>query len=133
MHGNSDGELTAKIYRIGAEVKEDRRVLVHAHPDSVPDHMIIGAYVNGTINVNSDSLYAIPATAVTELDGINYALIQKDKHNGEVHFERTEVKALQKKPGWVSIDTKQKDHFFLLNGAFDLIQAEGENTGGHSH
>ncbi len=133
MHGDSEEEFTATVYRIGAEVKEDRRVLVHAHPDSVPDQMIIGSYVNGTINVNSDSLFALPATAVTELDGNNYVLIQKDKHNGEVHFERTEVKVLHKKNGWVAIDTKLRDRFFLLNGTFDLIKPDGGNTGGHSH
>lgn len=133
LHGESEHKLSATIYRIGVEVKEDRRVMVHAHPDSIPANLTIGAYVNGMINVSADSLFALPTAAVTNLNDESYALVVTDQHNGEIHFKRTKVNVIQRQNGWMGLDKKWKDHTFLLNGAFDLIQDEEGGSGGHSH
>ena len=133
LHGDSEHNYKATIYRIGAEVKKDRRVLVHAHPDSVPAHLTIGAYVNGSINVSADSLFALPITAVTELNGESYVLEATDQHKEETHFRRTKIEVIERQNSWISIDKKWSDHTFLLNGAFDLIKDEEGGFGGHSH
>lgn len=133
LHGESEHKLSATIYRIGVEVKEDRRVMVHAHPDSIPANLTIGAYVNGMINVSADSLFALPTAAVTNLNDESYALVVTDQHNGEIHFKRTKVNVIQRQNGWMGLYKKWKDHTFLLNGAFDLIQDEEGGSGGHSH
>jgi cobalt-zinc-cadmium efflux system membrane fusion protein len=133
LHGESEHKYKATIYRIGVEVKEDRRVLVHAHPDSIPAHLTIGSYVNGSINIADDSLYALPTTAVTALNDENYVLIVNDEHDGETHFKRTKIEVIQRQNGWIAVDRKWKDHSFLLNGAFDLIKDEEAGFGGHSH
>jgi cobalt-zinc-cadmium efflux system membrane fusion protein len=132
LHGNSEHNYKAKIYRIGAEVKEDRRVLIHAHPDSAPDHMTIGAYVNGSINVTADSLFALPITAISTLNGENYVLIENDHHEGETHFKRTKINVIKQQNGWIAIDKKWKNSSFLLNGVFDLIKDEN-SASGHKH
>ncbi|MEX2483877.1 MAG: efflux RND transporter periplasmic adaptor subunit [Brumimicrobium sp.] len=133
LHGEGEHNYKATVYRIGAEVKEDRRVLVHAHPDSVSAHLTIGAYVNGTINTSADSLFALPSMAVTELNGESYVLVVTDQHNEETHFKRTKIEVIKRQNGWVAIDGKWKNHAFLLNGAFDLIKEEENRLGGHSH
>lgn len=133
LHGGNEHNYSATIYRIGAEVKEDRRVIVHAHPNSVPEHLTIGAYVNGTINISADSLFALPSTAVTELNDENFVLLAIKKHDGEIHFKRTKVKVIKEQNGWVALDKKWKDRSFLLNGAFDLIIDEENRYNGHSH
>ncbi|MGM0479424.1 MAG: efflux RND transporter periplasmic adaptor subunit [Bacteroidota bacterium] len=133
LHGESEHNYSATIYRIGAEVKEDRRVMVHAHPDTILDKLTIGAYVNGKINVADDSLIALPTTAVTAIDDENFVLLAKDEQDGETHFKRTKVKVIQRQSGWIAIDKKWKDHSFLLNGAFDLIKDEEAGFNGHSH
>lgn len=133
LYGESEHNYRATIYRIGAEVKEDRRVLVHAHPDTILDNLTIGAYVNGTINVASDSLFALPTTAVTAIDDEDFVLMATDEHNGEIHFERTKINVLQRQNRWIAIDKKWKDRSFLLNGAFDLIKDEEAGFNGHSH
>jgi cobalt-zinc-cadmium efflux system membrane fusion protein len=133
LHGDSEHIYSANIYRIGAEVKEDRRVMVHAHPDSIPAHLTIGAYVNGMINVSADSLFALPTAAVTNLNDESYVLVVTDQEDGEIHFKRTKVNVIQRQNGWMGLDKKWKDHTFLLNGAFDLIQDEEGGSGGHSH
>lgn len=133
LHGESEHNYSATIYRIGAEVKEDRRVLVHAHPDTILDNLTIGAYVNGTINVDSDSLFALPTTAVTAIDDENFVLLATDKHDGEIHFKRTKVNVIQRQNGWIALDRKWKDHTFILNGAFDLIKDKEAGFNGHSH
>jgi cobalt-zinc-cadmium efflux system membrane fusion protein len=133
LHGDSEHKFSATIYRIGAEVKEDRRVMVHAHPDSIPEHLTIGAYVNGMINVLSDSLLALPTTAVTAINGEDFVLVKTDQHKNETHFKRLKIEVLDRKNGWVALDIKWKDHTFLLNGAFDLIKDEENKYNGHSH
>ena len=133
LHGESEYNHKAKIYRIGVEVKNDRRVIVHAHPDSIPDRLTIGAYVSGVINVSADSLFAIPSTAITELNDENYVLRVTEHHDGEIHLTRTKVKVLNRQNGWVTVDKKWKDQSFLLNGAFDLIKDEENRYNGHSH
>lgn len=133
LHGESEYKHEAKIYRIGVEVKDDRRVLVHAHPDSIPPHLTIGSYVNGSINIADDSLVALPTTAVTALNGENYALVVTDQHDGETHFKRTKINMIQQQNGWIAVDPKWKDHSFLMNGAFDLIKDKENRYSGHSH
>ncbi len=133
LHGERKAIYTATIHRIGAEVKDDRRVLVHAHPDSISPHLTIGAYVNGKINVADDSLLALPSTAVTEINAESFVLVATDKQDGETHFKRTQVKVIQRQNDWIAIDNKWHDHTFLLNGAFDLIKDEEAGFGGHSH
>jgi cobalt-zinc-cadmium efflux system membrane fusion protein len=133
LHGDETHLHRAKVYRIGAEVKEDRRVLVHAHPDSADQYFTIGAYVNGTITTSADSLLALPAAAVTKINNESYALVVSNQNDGETHFERKKVEVIQEQNGWIAIHKKWKGHSFLLNGAFDLIQEEGNGLGGHSH
>lgn len=133
LHGDEKQHYSASVYRIGAEVKEDRRVLVHAHPDSVPAHLTIGAYVNGKINTSSDSIFALPSTAVTKLDDESYVLMIEEERDNEIHFKRTKIKVIEQQDGWIAIDKKWKDQKFLLNGVFDLIQQKGEGLEGHSH
>jgi cobalt-zinc-cadmium efflux system membrane fusion protein len=133
LHGSGDRPYMAHIYRVGVEVKEDRRVLVHAHPDSILKNLTIGAYVEGRILLDSDSLFAIPSTAVTSLDDESFVLIVKDRHNDEVRFQRTPVKILNRSDKWIAIDKKWSEKEFLLNGVFDLIRDEEGGGGGHSH
>jgi cobalt-zinc-cadmium efflux system membrane fusion protein len=133
LHGEIEQNFTATIHRIGAEVKEDRRVLVHAHPDSIPVHLTIGAYVNGSINITSDSLLSLPSTAVTSVEGQDYVFVVEDQTKEEIRFHQTRIEVLQRQKGRVAINNKWKDHSFLLNGTFDLVTDGEENLGGHSH
>jgi cobalt-zinc-cadmium efflux system membrane fusion protein len=131
LNGDSEHNYSGTIYRIGAEVKEDRRVMVHAHPDSIPAHLTIGSYVSGAIHVSADSVFALPISAVTAINGESYALVVTDQRKAEIHFKRIKVSVIQKQNGWVGVERKWKDHTFLLTGAFDLILEE--EGGGHSH
>jgi len=133
LHGELEQNFSATIHRIGVEVKEDRRVLVHAHPDSIPAHLTIGAYVNGSINVTSDSLFSLPSTAVASIEGKDYVFVVTDQTMEEVFFQQTRIEVLQRQNGWVALDEKWKNHSFLLNGTFDLVTDGEENIGGHSH
>ena len=132
LHGSTDHPFKAHIYRVGAVVKEDRRVLVHAHPDSLLKNLTIGAYVDGMIHLTSDSLLALPNTAVTSLGDKIFALRVVETHDGEFHLEQTPIKIIKQTEKFVAIDQKWKSDQFLLNGVFDLVKDEG-GFGGHSH
>jgi cobalt-zinc-cadmium efflux system membrane fusion protein len=131
LHGEGSHPHVAHIHRIGAEVMEDRRVLVHAHPDSSLENLTIGAYVDGEIMLNSDSLLALPSTAITSLDDQSFVLMVIDSADGTTHFRQTPIKIIKRSGDWIAIDQKWAGEAFLLNGTFDLIKEE--EGGGHSH
>lgn len=132
LHGSTEHPFKAHIYRVGAEVKDDRRVLVHAHPDSLLKNLTIGAYVDGMIHLVSDTLLALPNTAVTSLGDKTFALRVVESHDGDYHMEQTPVQIIRKNENFVAIDQKWENDRFLLNGVFDLVKDEG-GFGGHSH
>lgn len=132
LHGSTDHPYKAHIYRVGAEVKDDRRVLVHAHPDSLLKNLTIGAYVDGIIHLTSDTSLALPKTAVTSLGEKTYALRVVDTHDGAYHLEQTPIHIIRQNDKFIAIDPKWKTDRFLLNGVFDLVKDEG-GFGGHSH
>jgi cobalt-zinc-cadmium efflux system membrane fusion protein len=131
LHGEGGHPYLAHIHRIGAEVMADRRVLVHAHPESNAVNLTIGAYVDGKIMLDTDSLLALPSTAVTTLDDQSFVLMVIDRKDGTTHFRQTPVKMLKRSGDWIAIDQKWAGESFLLNGTFDLIKEE--EGGGHSH
>ncbi|GEM_PF-677680 len=132
LHGNVERPFKAHIYLVGAEVKSDRRVIVHAHPDSLLTNLTIGAYVDGIIKLTADTLLALPNTAVTTLGEKTYALRVVDSKNGGFHFEKIPIQIIRQNDEFVAIDQKWKTDEFLLNGVFDLVKDEG-SFGGHSH
>ena len=131
LNGQGGHPYTAHIHRIGAEVMEDRRVLVHAHPDTDIENLTIGAYVDGKIMLDSDSLLALPSTSVTSLDEQTFALMVINSEDETTHFRQTPIEILKRSRDWIAIDQKWAGQAFLFNGSFDLIKEE--EGGGHSH
>ena len=131
LNGQGGHPYTAHIHRIGAEVMEDRRVLVHAHPYTDIENLTIGAYVDGKIMLDSDSLLALPSTSVTSLDEQTFALMVINSEDETTHFRQTPIEILKRSRDWIAIDQKWAGQAFLFNGSFDLIKEE--EGGGHSH
>lgn len=132
LHGSTDHPYKAHIYLIGAEVKDDRRVLVHAHPDSSLKKLTIGAYVDGMIHLSSDTLLSLPNTAVTSLGDKTFALRVIQSNDGGYQLEQTPIHIIRENGKYVAIDQKWKTDQFLLTGVFDLVKEAGAG-GGHSH
>lgn len=131
IHGEQQQSYTATVHKIGAEVNADRRVQVHAHPDSMTNHLTIDAYVNGVIHIAEDTLLALPPTAFSKLNEDYYLLEQVERTKDGYRFEKTKVAIIQQNATWLAIDPKWENHTFLLSGVFDLIKNESE--GGHTH
>ena len=70
----SNQRFKGYIKLIGAEITENRSVRIHAHPLAENENFAVGMFVNAFFESDYKTIYALPETAFTEVDGKTYML-----------------------------------------------------------
>ena len=116
----------AKVHLINRSLNvESRTITVHGHmKPGYENGLIVGSYVEARIVTGSDTLLALPALAVVELENRHFVLKVNSAQNAETLFERIEVKLLQTQGDFTAIENSiglSLSDQFLTVGAYDLI------------
>jgi cobalt-zinc-cadmium efflux system membrane fusion protein len=117
----------ANVHLVNRNLDSDSRTLaVHAHIDSQSEEgLLVGTYVESEIVVGSDTLMALPQTAVVQLEEESFVLKAAELLDKSADFEQIKVNVGKVQSGMVPIlDGTQlsENDQFLIKGAYDLIQ-----------
>ena len=123
---NEKDSRAATIHLINKNLDlESRTLTALAHIDAASTKgLSVGSYIEAQIVVGSDTILALPAAAVVELEGTYFVLKVKDANNGKIIFEQVEVTVGQTSNGFTSLlntDGLTSTDQFLTVGAYDLI------------
>ncbi len=141
--GSSGGEVIASIYLIGKAINKDRSVKIHAHFDKENKDLVPGMYVNGSISIENNDVFAVNTPLVLTFDGHDYIVLSEgtemEKGVKMHHFELKEVIKGVSESGYTEISfvenidaTKVQ---YVSNGAFSILAMlkNKEDEGGHGH
>jgi cobalt-zinc-cadmium efflux system membrane fusion protein len=117
--------FTGEVYLVGKSVDTQQRTVdIHGHiADSETKNFIPGMYVDAAIEVNSEAAMCLPESAIVEIDGLNYILVQIKSASESLQFMKQQITIGKKSEGWVEIKNAKviKVKTFLLFGTFVLI------------
>ncbi|MFA7275165.1 MAG: efflux RND transporter periplasmic adaptor subunit [Crocinitomicaceae bacterium] len=141
--GSSGEEVMASIYLIGKAINKDRSVKIHAHFDKENKDLVPGMYVNGSISIENNDVFAVNTPSVLTFDGHDYIVLSEgtemEKGVKMHHFELKEVIKGVSESGYTEISfvenidaTKVQ---YVSNGAFSILAMlkNKEDEGGHGH
>lgn len=141
--GSSGEEVMASIYLIGKAINKDRSVKIHAHFDKENKDLVPGMYVNGSISIENNDVFAVNTPSVLTFDGHDYIVLSEgtemEKGVKMHHFELKEVVKGVSESGYTEISfvenidaTKVQ---YVSNGAFSILAMlkNKEDEGGHGH
>lgn len=129
----SHQKFEAYVRLIGAEISQNRRVRVHAHPINENVNFKVGMFVNASFKTNEKKIIALPEEAFTSLDDQTFILQLDETTSNTYQFSKLKVDSFAPQNGFKPIlnanelDLKAQ---YLTKGVFDLITNSG---GGHSH
>jgi len=116
----------AEVYLVGTAIDPQKRtIMVHGHlPDSIADQFSVGMFVEAEIESSTSEFPSLPEEAVITLDGYSYVLQLEKEVDGNMVFQRKEVKPGVTYAGFTALenatDFKSTDRF-LVKGSFRLI------------
>lgn len=122
-------EVIVRIYLIGKTIGKDRSVKVHAHFDIENENMVLGMYVNGSIETQSNMVDAVPSEAIVNFEGKYFIILSEgEKMKGEEkthHFRLMEVETGVTEFGYTEISSKDGKDFsndsLVVKGAFSIL------------
>lgn len=124
----------AHIHLTGGKLDADKVLRVHAHFDNDPDNLIPGTYCDAKIAIDSDSSWALPASAVVLHKNKWYAYALVDSNQNNYRFKKIELNInLKEKPTLLPLETKYKTTIFATNAFVLLAKAENEEEEHDSH
>ena len=129
----SNDSYMAYVRLIGAEINENRKVRIHAHPLDRETRFTVGMFVNAYFEANKQERLALPESAFTEMNETTYILELIEQTENKYRFKKVEVKSSAPQEGFKpilnddKINTKSK---YLTKGVFDLVTTGG---GGHDN
>lgn len=89
---SSSEKFEGEVYLIGKSIGEDRTVKVHVHMDEDSTiGFIPGMFVESVIFINQELQWALPESALIEINDKKYILKLKTDQNDQLEFEKTEV------------------------------------------
>ena len=117
---------TAEVYLVGTAIDPQKRtIMVHGHlPDSIAAQFSVGMFVEAEIETSTREFPSLPEEAVITLDGYSYVLKLEKEEDGNMVFQRIEVKPGVTYLGFTAVENstnfKSTDRF-LVKGSFRLI------------
>ncbi len=129
----SNQKFEAYVRLIGAEISQNRRVRVHAHPVNENVKFKVGMFVNAIFKTDEEKIIALPEEAFTSLDDQTFILQLDEKTSNTYQFSKLKIKSSVPQNGYKPIlnaDELNLKAQYLTKGVFDLITNSG---GGHSH
>lgn len=119
-NNNFDKKYTASIILIGQDLSQERSVIVHCHFDQYDKTLLPGMFMNGEIEIKSNTGFVIPENAVVTFEGKQFVFVEKTKTT----FELTEVKTGNTENGLLEILSNEIDlgsKNIVTKGAYDLL------------
>ncbi|MBI3481407.1 MAG: efflux RND transporter periplasmic adaptor subunit [Bacteroidetes bacterium] len=121
---NETKERIAKVFLIGKEITPERTVRVHCHLEGEDPNLIPNTYFSAVIETGSNSVSALPESAIVNFEGKHFVFVEKDatKHT----YELLSVTTGASGDGFVEIED-QKNTFegcktkIVIRGAFELL------------
>jgi membrane fusion protein, heavy metal efflux system len=141
LPNESGVERMATLYLIGREISTERTVRVHAHLDKEEGQLIPGMYVKAFIELNNNTVPALPQEAVVQSEGKDYIFVFKGERQegGEKmrDFQMVEIRKGVTEIGFTEVvEPVVTDDLVVVKGAYSLLakikntEEEGE---GHGH
>ncbi|WP_026461312.1 efflux RND transporter periplasmic adaptor subunit [Adhaeribacter aquaticus] len=141
LPNESGRERMATLHLIGREISAERTVRVHAHLDREEEQLIPGMYVKAFIELNLNTVPALPQEAIVQSEGKDYIFVYKGERTeaGEKmrDFEMMEVRKGVTESGYTEIiEPANIQEQIAVKGAYSLLakmkntEEEGE---GHGH
>jgi len=121
---NETKERLAKVYLIGKEITAERTIRVHCHLLDEDPNLIPNTYFSAIIETGSNSVYALPETAIVNFEGKHFVFVEKDATKHE--YELLEIGTGASDGGFVEV-AAQKDSFdnlknkIVIKGSFELL------------
>jgi len=127
LQNDATKDYAAEVYLVGNYIDpESRTASLHGHlaNDKESKYFTPGMYIEAEIFSSSDTLIALPESAIVKLRENNFVLVKTGTTGDQLSFEKREVSLGQSKDGFSEIinnsDFKSSDEF-LIKGAFNLI------------
>ncbi|WP_304518237.1 efflux RND transporter periplasmic adaptor subunit [Cecembia rubra] len=124
---NKSREFKGKIFLIGQSINERRMLNIHVHLDDEKEGNLLvpGMFIEAKIGVKSNKKTALPATAVTNTNDVNYVLVLTKQENDLYYLKKTKVDIGLQDDQMVEILSEKDfaaDTRFLSKGGFQLIK-----------
>ncbi|QMU26525.1 efflux RND transporter periplasmic adaptor subunit [Adhaeribacter radiodurans] len=141
LPNESGRERMATLHLIGREISPERTVRVHAHLDKEEAQLIPGMYVKAFVELNSNTVPALPQEAVVQSEGKDYIFVFKgerqEKGTQMRDFQMVEIRKGVTESGYTEIvEPAAIKDLIAVKGAYSLLakikntEEEGE---GHGH
>lgn len=120
----SEQKYNAYVRLVGAEIDQNRKVRIHAHPVDENTNFTVGMFVNAFFKYESKEQVALPEGAFTEIDDRTYILELLEQTDNSYKFKKIEVESSSPQDGFKPIlnpsiiDSKSE---FLTKGVFDIV------------
>ena len=115
----------ATVILIGKEISPQRTIEVHAHPQTATPSIIPGAYVSAELDVTSQSVSALPESAVVSFGGKSYVYVLISKEKGQYQFRQVTVQPGIAENGYVAVtlpaDIDPQKTPVVVKGAYSLL------------
>jgi len=115
-------ERTAKVYLVGKEITAERTVRVHCHLDEEDPSLIPGMYFNAFIETDSQTVTALPESAVVNFGGNDYVFVVRNEALRQ--YEMTEIKKGNTESSYVEVilpDGLPSSTEIVVGGAYELL------------
>ena len=143
LPNEDDEERLATVYLVGRSIGSGRTVKVHGHLDKEDEQYLPGMFVKAFIEINNNTVNALPEKAIVQSGGNHYIYIFKGKRI-ENDQEMTDFEMIEVQKGITEglyVEVALPDTFdinsnqVVLNGAYSLLskmKVSGEEDG-HGH
>lgn len=111
-------EISASVYLVGRSIEADKTIRVHAHLDKEDPELLPGMYVTALVEIDAQTVPALPEEAIVQAEGKNVIFVAKDARTfetvpveiGATEDGYTEVKLPENVPANAKIVTKGAYH-----------------------
>ena len=127
LQNDATKDYVAEVHLVGNYIDpESRTASLHGHlaNEKESKYFTPGMYIEAEIFSSSDTLIALPESAIVKLRENNFVLLKTRSSEDQLSFEKREVVIGQSKNGYSEILNSSDfagDDEFLVKGAFNLI------------
>jgi membrane fusion protein, heavy metal efflux system len=128
---NPDKKMSAIIYQVGKTINEDKTIKVYATVEKESENLLPGMYVNATIDIQNESVTALPDEALLSFEDKDYIFIfSEKKKEGDKYvtlYKIMEVKKGVSYNGFTEVilppDFNINERKIVIKGAYNLLSA----------
>jgi membrane fusion protein, heavy metal efflux system len=114
-------EYEVDVILVTRNVDENRGGLVHCHFENANHELLPGMFLNGSFELDSKKVMAVPESAVVRFEGKQYVFLAKDSSN----FEMKEVETGIMKDGKIElkedVSVNWKEQKIAVKNAYNLL------------